>query len=161
MSSDPLYSLLYTSQAVTPFSAGQLDRLLERSRATNEDLGITGMLVHLSGSFMQVLEGPRSAVGDLYYRKILRDPRHGAVEVVTEGDIAQRQFAQWTMAFEDLAGETGARPEGFSNFVSGGFSTELRGEDQSLTVAILGKFREVFGPRDAFDARDELRHLAG
>jgi hypothetical protein len=40
------YSLIYTSQAVRPFSIEELDGLLEQSRRDNQRLGITGMLVH-------------------------------------------------------------------------------------------------------------------
>jgi hypothetical protein len=50
------------------------------------------------------------------------------------------------MAFENLDGRFEARPEGFSDFVNQGFTTELASEHRTLSVAILANFRRVFGP---------------
>jgi hypothetical protein len=145
---DPLYSVIYTSRAVRPFSVEDLDKLLERARKYNQTRGITGMLVHLAGSFMQVLEGPKDSVARLFSEKISCDGRHGLIEVVTRGPVGERKFGEWTMAFRNLDEESGARPEGFSDFVKQGFTTETASDHKAVSAAILNSFRRKFGPQD-------------
>ena len=58
--------------------------------------GITGLLCHSGNVFMQVLEGGRSAVNATYAR-ILRDSRHGDVELLLYEEISERRFAGWSM----------------------------------------------------------------
>ena len=94
---------------------------------------------------MQVLEGPQDAVVELFYKKINLDDRHFGVEVATEGLIEQRQFPEWSMAFDNLDERFEARPEGFSDFSRQGFTTEISGSHQDLSIAYLGQFRKLFG----------------
>lgn len=144
----PVFSLIYTSRAVRPFPAEELDQLLEGAREFNESQDITGMLVHLAGSFMQVLEGPEDAVSSLFTEKISRDKRHGLIEIVTKGPIGKRTYGSWTMAFKNLDEEPGDRPEGFSDFVKEGFTNEVEPKHKSVSAAILKGFRRKFGPLD-------------
>jgi hypothetical protein len=93
-----LHSLVYVSSATGVLSPDQLRALQEQARAGNRERGITGLLLFCEGSFMQVLEGGRSTV-DQVYRRIGRDPRHHhLIELVSE-PILQRDFADWEMAF--------------------------------------------------------------
>jgi hypothetical protein len=147
-SGKPLYSLIYTSRAVSPFTQEEFDQLLERSRNSNGILKITGMLAHMGGSFMQVLEGSEEAVTGLFEKKIARDERHTMVEVVTRGGIAKREFGQWTMAFKNLDEKVGDRPEGFSDFVRQGFTSEIPSDHKGLSTAILRSFRKKYGAVD-------------
>ena len=145
-SDDPqLYSLIYTSRAVRPFSVEEFDRLLKVSRRNNKTLKITGLLVHLAGNFMQVLEGTEEAVTTLFNLKIAKDDRHTMVEVVTRGTISKREFPEWTMAFQNLDDSTEDRPDGFSEFVTKGFTTEIPADHRGLSTAILKNFRNKFG----------------
>jgi hypothetical protein len=45
---------------------------------------------------MQVLEGGRAAVNELY-NKIVRDPRHTEVLLLHYEEVAERRFSGWTM----------------------------------------------------------------
>ncbi|OGX87303.1 BLUF domain-containing protein [Hymenobacter coccineus] len=93
-----LYHLIYQSQALGEFGALELAALLHRGRAHNQAHGISGVLVHTAnGRFLQVLEGPQTAVRHLYYHVILSDTRHFHCQVLGEGFAAQRSFAGWTM----------------------------------------------------------------
>ncbi len=56
----PVLSLTYLSSAVDPLSTEDLTRLLTHARAKNERLGLTGMMLHSAGSFIQTLEAPRT-----------------------------------------------------------------------------------------------------
>lgn len=146
--SSPLHSLIYTSRAVRPFSTEDLDQLLLRSRANNRRNGITGMLVYLGGAFMQVLEGPEEAVAKLFSDKVSKDKRHTLVEVITKGPIPERKFGDWMMAFKNLDEDVEDRPEGFSDFVKQGFTSEVESTHKGISAAILQSFRRKFGPMD-------------
>ncbi len=148
MSESKLYTLVYTSRAIRSFSEGELDALLEQSRTRNSAAGITGMLVHLAGSFMQVLEGSEQAVTELFAEKISNDPRHGLIEVAAKGPISERKFEGWTMAFADLDRPDRDRPDGYSEFIEKGFTTELASGHKAVSAAILHRFRKVHAPLD-------------
>lgn len=93
-----LYHLLYQSQALSSFGEAELAALLRRGRAHNQAHNISGVLLHTAdGRFLQVLEGPQTAVRHLYYHAILSDTRHFHCQVISEGPCAQRSFAGWTM----------------------------------------------------------------
>jgi hypothetical protein len=98
-----LTRLLYTSRAVDKIDERLLKSILDRSRANNLDHGITGVLcVHQGGNvFLQVLEGSRSAVNDLYCN-IVRDPRHRDVTLLDYAEVDERRFAGWRMGSIDL-----------------------------------------------------------
>lgn len=112
-----LYSLVYVSSAVTPFSSAELVALLDQSRANNTRLDVSGLLLYKDGNTMQVLEGDRDTVLALYER-IAADPRHRGLLRLLEGPTETRQFADWSMAFHDLnAPDAGAIP-GYSEFLN-------------------------------------------
>ena len=121
-----MFSLVYVSSAVTPFSPAELADLLSISHKNNASLGITGMLLYKDGNVMQVLEGEQTAVLDLY-SKIRRDPRHRGVLTLLQGPVEERQFPAWSMGFRDLrAGDVDATP-GYSEFLN----TPLTGKEFS------------------------------
>lgn len=93
-----LIHLVYASAARAEHSEEELAQLLEVASHRNAQLGITGMLLHLDGSFFQVLEGEAEAVDGLFAR-IACDPRHGNVTVIVREAITRRAFADWTMAY--------------------------------------------------------------
>jgi len=88
--------LLYLSQATPGTSDDQIQNILMVARRNNEAVGITGVLVHGGGMFMQVLEGPEHAVLRLY-AKILDDPRHGGCRVIHNTPANERMFQDWSM----------------------------------------------------------------
>ncbi|MCL6485560.1 MAG: BLUF domain-containing protein, partial [Janthinobacterium lividum] len=76
-----MFRLLYISRAAPTISDEQVQDILQCSRRNNPNTGITGILVHGGGLFMQVLEGPEQEVLRKYV-KILDDPRHSAAEIL-------------------------------------------------------------------------------
>lgn len=97
-----LVRLLYASRAVVPFTEEELGQVLRESRASNPERGITGVLCYSEGIFMQVLEGGRTPVNEVYAR-IAADPRHTQVELLSYEEIEERRFAGWSMGQIDLA----------------------------------------------------------
>lgn len=99
-----LVRLMYASRAAAAVDQEEMQAILRRSRSENPALGITGVLCvcSASGIFLQVLEGGRSAVNKLYNR-IVTDPRHQQVELLSYEEIAERRFAGWAMGQVDMS----------------------------------------------------------
>ncbi|MBS0447798.1 MAG: BLUF domain-containing protein [Proteobacteria bacterium] len=97
-----LVRLMYASRAVEPLGADDLNAILRTSRARNPAVGVTGVLCHAGGIFLQALEGGRSAVNALYLR-IAADPRHRDVELLGYQEIEERRFTGWSMGQVNLA----------------------------------------------------------
>ncbi|WP_193539996.1 BLUF domain-containing protein [Phenylobacterium soli] len=96
--SGQLHRLIYHS-AVRPEASVRmrdlLEDILQSSRRRNESLGVTGVLFACQGRFLQVLEGEKHAVQQVY-GAISADPRHGALQVVESRAVVSRQFPDWT-----------------------------------------------------------------
>lgn len=104
-----MYRILYISTARTPFTPADVETVLAISRRNNRTVQVTGLLVVGGRRFLQVLEGPEYAVRATFER-IKGDPRHFAVVILHEGDIATRAFADWSMGCQTLA-IAGAEPD--------------------------------------------------
>ena len=96
-----LVRLLYASHSAKPVTSEVIESILEQSRKHNPRLGITGILCQSGDTFMQVLEGGRAAVNELYGH-ILRDPRHRDVTLLDYAEIGERRFATWRMGNVNL-----------------------------------------------------------
>lgn len=97
-----LVRLLYASRAAEGMNAEQLLSIFRTSKASNPQHGVTGVLCHSEGLFMQVLEGGRSAVNALY-NQIASDPRHVDVVLLAYEEITERRFAGWSMGQVNLS----------------------------------------------------------
>jgi len=89
--------LVYLSSAAAVPSAETLSGIVQQSQRNNELCGVTGLLCHYDGSFLQFLEGPEPAVDETFER-ISRDPRHHQIIKVQRRPIQSRAFADWSMA---------------------------------------------------------------
>jgi Sensors of blue-light using FAD len=96
-----LVRLMYASRAVNAFDQEELSAILRKSRGSNPEHGVTGVLCYSGGIFLQVLEGGRSAVNALYNR-IATDPRHTQVELLRYEEIDERRFSSWSMGQVDM-----------------------------------------------------------
>ena len=92
-----LYNTVYCSRATAGVDAGAVDRIIQSSRRSNPENGITGLLVFGSGIFFQWLEGPRDNVMSLM-EHLRTDPRHENVVALTETEeVRERLFPDWDM----------------------------------------------------------------
>ncbi|MDG1571945.1 BLUF domain-containing protein [Robiginitalea sp. M366] len=96
-----LRRIIYSSQASGELSKRQLLDLLHESRAYNALDGITGVLLHRQGHFLQVIEGESEPVDNLYAR-ILRDTRHQKVSLILDEEVSNRLFSDWAMGCADF-----------------------------------------------------------
>jgi hypothetical protein len=97
-----LVRLLYASRAAAPLTATAMDLLMEQSRENNPRHGVTGLLCFSGDIFIQVLEGGRDAICELF-NTIARDTRHHTVRILTYEEIAERRFGAWTMGQVNIA----------------------------------------------------------
>ncbi len=97
-----LVRLLYASRSAAPLTASLVDSLLERSRVNNPRQGITGILCFSEELFIQVLEGGRDEVCELF-NAIVRDDRHRNVRILLYEEIRERRFGSWTMGKVNIA----------------------------------------------------------
>ena len=91
-----LVRCLYASRPVAPHTGPVLDAILEQSRKKNPGLGITGLLCVADNLFIQVIEGGRDEVCELF-NAIARDDRHRNVRLLSYEEISERRFGSWTM----------------------------------------------------------------
>lgn len=96
-----LVRLLYASRPTSPLTTAVIETILAQSRAHNPKQGITGVLCYSEDLFMQVLEGGRDAVCELY-NTIARDDRHRQVRILSFEEISERRFGNWTMGHVDV-----------------------------------------------------------
>lgn len=138
-----LVRLLYVSRAVDG-SAAAVESILAQSRQQNPASGITGILCHGNGVFLQAIEGGRSTVNALY-AQIVQDARHRDVELLHYAEIAERRFGNWTMGQANLSRINTAlvlkyseRPE-LDPYAMPGCASLALLEELMATAAIVGR----------------------
>ena len=140
---DTLIHFIYASTATRHFDRRELVALLDKARAENARLGLTGILLYEADNFFQVLEGPESAIIQLT-RKIWVDPRHDHVVKIIEEPIVRRSFTGWTMAFSEITRLELASIEGLNDFFEQGsiFAQLGSGRAKKLVAAFKnGRWR--------------------
>ena len=113
-----LIHCIYASTATRPVSDRELSELLQRARVSNAAHGLSGILLHVDGSFFQVLEGEAATV-DAVYERIRCDPRHSRVTIIVREPIARRAFADWSMGFAEMASTQLGHTLGLNDFFDG------------------------------------------
>jgi len=98
-----MHQLLYVSHAARNIPASDLDDILAAGRANNLTYGLSGILIHIDGGFLQILEGERDQVMRMY-AKIAEDRRHAHPRVLVDRAVMQRSFPDWSLGYEHLKG---------------------------------------------------------
>ena len=97
-----LVRAFYISRSAGPQTSTITGSILKTALVFNKINQITGVLCQGDGFFLQMIEGERSVINQLYGR-IARDSRHKDVELVKFEEITQRKYSQWSMALIDLS----------------------------------------------------------
>ena len=92
-----LKQVIYVSEK-TDTSSDSLTDIYDISQKNNLESGISGCLLIGSNSYLQLLEGPDSALEDLYSR-IKVDSRHKKVKKLFDQHIEEKLFSSWSMKF--------------------------------------------------------------
>jgi len=131
-----LHQIIYASHSLVPMKNPELVALLEKSRRDNAALGVTGLLLHADGNFMQTIEGERDTVHALL-DKIKRDPRHTGIFLLCDEPIAQRSYGDWSMAFREISPSDAARLPGFQQRPQG-----ITAQDRDVARNLMRSFFE-------------------
>jgi len=135
-----LIQVIYVSAARNLFNSTQLRELLRLARIKNQRLDVTGMLVYHEGSFLQVLEGPPSAVNPLL-ETIDHDQRHQRLMLLLRREIEERNFADWKMGFVDVVAHSKSLPGFRDYFQSHSSFLDLLGDPKTIGRVVDG-FRD-------------------
>ncbi len=136
-----LYQIVYTSSSSELIGNSELEKILASARKNNARKAVTGMLLYSEGVFMQVLEGPREAVREIY-NVISGDDRHYGVIVLLESNIDSRNFSQWAMGFKQSSKSSLAEEEGYSAFLNADFDPSDLASNPSTALKLLLSFRK-------------------
>lgn len=90
--------LIYTSRAAKEMSQKDVDAVLDVARRSNQELGITGFLLYDGEHFVQLLEGDREHVEQVF-DKISGDTRHSGIQALICQQAESRTFSNWSMAY--------------------------------------------------------------
>ncbi len=97
-----IYNLVYMSESQVDqpvaTSLQVVDDILTEARSRNASVDVTGALLFTEGRFVQVLEGERDKVHEVFER-IADDARHTDVRILSAQYSDRRRFKEWSMAF--------------------------------------------------------------
>ena len=96
-----MYELVYHSTSVPNLTLKDIEDILEKSRENNSKMEISGCLLYYNSEFLQLLEGEKQQVQDLF-STIQKDRRHKHVILLNEDSKDQRVFPDWRMTFHDF-----------------------------------------------------------
>ena len=93
-----IFQLIYTCALAPATPVKELRAIAEQSSEKNAARGLTGVLLCEDGSILQVLEGEKSVVEDLF-AKISEDTRVTAPLVLLRRVTSAREFPNWSMGY--------------------------------------------------------------
>jgi len=111
-----VYQLIYASKAVDNVCENDLIAILTTARKFNQLSYITGMLIYHHGFFLQIIEGEKADIINLFYSHITNDKRHHNISVFHEGYALKREFANWQMGFYGTNGHETYNLLGLTDF---------------------------------------------
>jgi hypothetical protein len=115
--STPIYQLLYLSSAKQELTEDVLHKILAETQQRNAAIDITGLLLHSDGNIIQIIEGAKHHVEQLF-AKIEKDTRHHQVIVLSRKEVSQRDFPEYKMGFKRAPSQQLAQAlPGFSDIV--------------------------------------------
>lgn len=100
-----MYQLAYLSFASSLFNTDTdagVDQILMESHKYNADRDISGMLLFKGGVFLQLLEGEKTEVHNLFGR-IASDLRHEGIKVLVKQEVSERLYAKWSMGYAKVS----------------------------------------------------------
>jgi hypothetical protein len=109
-----MYRIIYLSSSVEYLNAKEIESLFVQSRKKNLEKDITGVLMYNVGDFLQIIEGPKTAMIDLF-ESIEKDTRHKGIITILNTEIKERQFPKWNMGLCTSDYEKIRKIDGYEN----------------------------------------------
>lgn len=114
-----LRQIVYVSSGAREYSIAELEEIAETGARHNDRSGVTGILLHYNGNFMQLIEGDTDAVEETF-KRISADPRHTGILKLQDDRVAQRRFPDSRMGLRAIPeGEMTGFPDLFENSQAG------------------------------------------
>jgi hypothetical protein len=129
------------SSASRPFSEADLIKLLHKARLNNASLNVTGMLLYKEGNFLQLLEGEKQVVMDLY-EFIKTDTGHYGATLLDKAEISERLFGDWSMGFRNLQDQAVQALPGYNQFMNTEFNLDTFANDPHGCLDLFKLFRD-------------------
>lgn len=95
-----VFRLSYASRATKPLHRAAAEQLASAAAEYNRRNAVSGVLFAERGLFLQWLEGPAPKVCEVMSR-IVSDPRHTDITILSAGWVPERRFAGWAMQLAD------------------------------------------------------------
>ena len=92
---------IYTSSSTGTLQPSEVSDVLNAARRNNARDDLTGMLIYHNNRFLQVLEGPETAV-NACLKRIEADDRHTRMRSLLKEPITTRLFTRWRMGFCEI-----------------------------------------------------------
>lgn len=97
-----MYELIYHSASRKNLNANDIESILKTARNFNSQNEITGCLLFHNNQFIQILEGEKTKLLELY-NNIKKDDRHSNVMLLAQAEKQDRIFTNWSMAYHQLS----------------------------------------------------------
>lgn len=130
-----MHQIIYFSSSKKYLNPEEISELLSKSRENNLKNNITGVLLYFNGDFLQVIEGPKVALLELF-EDIKKDERHTGILTVFNKTIKERHFPNWNMGFSHTDYEKLRKLSGIENFNK----TELSKINDKTALILIEKF---------------------
>ena len=132
-----MFRIIYLSSATKLLSNDELNHLLKKSKLKNKIYNITGLLLYIDGDFLQVIEGKKNDVLNLF-ELIKNDNRNRSIICVFSEKVEKRQFPDWLMGFSQLTYHDLQKMESFENITK----TTLSNIDDKVAISFIKTFVE-------------------
>ena len=131
--------IVWISEVCREYSDEELLQLLNKSRANNVRRNVTGLLIYDKKSFLQFMEGDAGTVDDIFQNRIEPSSLHRNVTLLSQRDIEERNFKNWTMGFYSINSRELQSVSGFQEFKRNHSGIhELEGNDNMVNKIIDG-----------------------
>ncbi len=134
-----LIHAIYASSDIPGTAEHEILKFVSQARTANREHDVSGMMLYIGGSFLQLLEGEPANVNTVC-GKIFRDKRE--MRVILRENIAEREFPDWTMGFEAVEPLEAERLLGGSHlFTSPSSSVSIDADGAKMLLSIIGRRR--------------------
>ncbi len=136
-----MHTLAYISHETWPMTRDKLFILLQLCREKNLAHNITGLLLYVDGKFVQVIEGNKSDIDQLY-ANIKQDSRNKQVTQLIYKKIETRNFEKWEMGFVSALEVEIRNIAGLSRFLDPNYDIDSIAKQNDEVFDLLIDFRK-------------------
>lgn len=136
-----LHQLVYISKATELFDQEGLFNILGKAKENNSQQDITGSLLYDGGRFIQLLEGDKEIITNLY-EKVSKDSRHTNVRLLYIKEASIRLFPNWGMNMVNLKVD---KPKNLSELkeILGQINTEQKVGETPVAIKLFRAFQKA------------------